>query len=360
MIGILTCPSWIQAAPPFAGKRAMLDGDIPGWTQKDYIDRALSRARQAGFNVYVPTVWQGRGTAWPSRHAPWDVELADRSKASFDPLQYLITKAHSMDMEVHVWFTLTLRQANIFPAFALPGAREPAFNVHDPGFRALIADLVEEVVTVYPVDGVNLDYVRAVDLCLTTFCQEEYRKKFGRNLTVDAALFKVTPSLVPSLADYQRSAVTELVADISGRIRRARPGTVISVDGLIGHPPLDQGQDVVGWANNGLIDVVLRMDYSRQLNVPSLDATRKELSDPTVQAVLLSNMTMDDELGRGVKHSAREGKWLAERITEVESRWPGSGVAVYFYKYLTDEQIDAVRRGPFSKPLRMPEAVKVH
>lgn len=351
---VLCAPAPGQAASPFHGKRVMLDGDIPNWTKQEYVDQALTRIQEAGFNVYIPTVWQGRGTSWPSRHAPWDSELADRSKDHFDPLQYLITKAHAMGIEVHPWFTLTLRQADIFPEFVLPDAREPAFNVHDPGFRALIVNLIEEVVSKYDVDGVNLDYVRAVDLCLTKPCREEYSAKYGRNLTVDAALFKVSPSLVPTLVNYQESAVTEIVASISQRVRQVRPGTVISVDGLIGHPPLSQGQNVVAWANNGLIDVVFRMDYSRNLNIPSLDATRQELANPTVQSLMISNMTMDDELGRGVKHSAREGKWLADRITQVQDRWPGTGVAVYFYKYLTDEQIDALKQGPFRKPMMPP------
>src|SRR5205823_558559 len=72
---------------PFAGKRAILDGNIPFWTNKEDVDRALARIKEAGFNVYMPTVWQGRGTAWPSKYAPWDTQLADRPKINFDPLR---------------------------------------------------------------------------------------------------------------------------------------------------------------------------------------------------------------------------------------------------------------------------------
>ena len=50
-----------QHLAPFAGKRAISDGDIRLWTNKEYVDRALARIKEAGFNVYMPTVWQGRG-----------------------------------------------------------------------------------------------------------------------------------------------------------------------------------------------------------------------------------------------------------------------------------------------------------
>src|SRR5215510_1220866 len=202
-------------ATPFAGKRAILDGNIPLWTNKEYVDLALARIKEAGFNVYMPTVWQGRGTAWPSKYAPWDTQLADRPKIDFDPLRYLIQEAHKLGIEVHPWFTLTLRQSNIFPEFALPGTPEKAFDIHNPQFRELMSKLVDEVVTDYDVDGINLDYVRAIGLCFNVTCQEEYKKRYKRDLEADSLLFKVLPRTVPSLIEYQETAVTSIVRAIS-------------------------------------------------------------------------------------------------------------------------------------------------
>lgn len=360
-IGLLATVFSAQAASPFAGKRAILDGDIPLWTQQEYVDRTLLRIKEAGFNVYMPTVWQGRGTVWPSHYAPWDVELAPITKTGFDPLRYAIEKAHELGIEVHPWFTLTLRQADIFPQFVLPDAREPAFNVHDPQFRDLIANLVGEVVTKYDVDGVNLDYVRAIDLCLTPACQEEYKARYGRNLVVDSVLFKVSSAFAPSLVEYQASAVTTMVEGITRNVRKARRRVVISADVFVGQAPLNQGQVAVEWANKGLVDVLLRMDYYRSLNLASMAATKQELHNPDVQTFILSNMTLDDELRRGEEHYSREGKWLADTIADVASRWPNTGIAVYFYKYLSDEQIDALKRGPFrTLSLKQPQGLQVH
>jgi len=360
-IGLLATALSAQAASPFAGKRAILDGDIPLWTQKEYVDRTLLRIKEAGFNVYMPTVWQGRGTTWPSHYAPWDVELTHIPKTDFDPLRYVIAKAHELGIEVHPWFTLTLRQADILPQFVLPDAREPAFNVHDPEFRDLIANLIDEVATKYDVDGVNLDYVRAIDLCLTPVCQEQYRTRYGKSLDVDSTLFKVSPALAPSLVEYQASAVTAMVEGIAQNVRRARPRAVISADVFVGQAPLNQGQVAVEWANKRLVDVLLRMDYYRRPNLTSMAATKQELHNPDVQTFILSNMTLEDELRRGEQHYSREGKWLADTIADVASRWPNTGVAVYFYKYLSDEQIDALRRGPFRTPsLKQPQGLQDH
>jgi uncharacterized lipoprotein YddW (UPF0748 family) len=324
---------------PFTGKRAILDGDIPLWTQKEYVDRALVRIKEAGFNVYMPTVWQGRGTTWPSKYAPWDTKLADRSKKDFDPLRYLIQRAHELGIEVHPWFTLTLRQSEIFPEFALTGMPQKAFDIHNPKFRELMVRLIEEVVTDYDVDGVNLDYVRAVGLCSSATCQEEYKEKYNRDLDTDSLLFKVLPGRVPSLKEYQETAVTALVRAISETVRVKKPRILISADVFVGHAPLSQGQNSIFWLNHGLVDGTFRMDYSRRINIDSMDATRTELNNPNRQGLLISNMSNPEELSAGQKPFARDGKWLADTMSVISNRWPETGIAVYFYKYLTEEQI---------------------
>jgi uncharacterized lipoprotein YddW (UPF0748 family) len=334
---------------PFAGKRAILDGDIPLWTKREYVDQALARIKEAGFTVYMPTVWQGRGTAWPSKYAPWDTQLADRSKMNFDPLRYLIQKAHELGIEVHPWFTLTLRQSDIFPEFALSGMPMKAFDIHNPQFRELMLKLIDEVVTGYDVDGVNLDYVRAIGLCPSVACQEEYKQRYKRDLEGDSLLFKVLPGTVPSLKEYQETAVTTLVQAISEAVRVKKPRILISADVFVGHAPLSQGQNSIYWVNNGLVDGTFRMDYSRRINIESMDSTRRELSNPNRQGLLISNMSNPDELSLGQKPFARDGKWLADTISMVFTRWPETGIAVYFYKYLTDEQIAALKNGPFRR-----------
>jgi uncharacterized lipoprotein YddW (UPF0748 family) len=330
----------------FAGKRAMLDGDIPYWADREYVDRTLERIKSTGFNVYMPTVWQGRGTTWPSRHAPWDTILKNLPKTNFDPLEYLIDKAHQMGIEVHPWFTLTLRQSDIFPEFALPGTPKGAFDVHNAEFRRLMANLVAEVVEKYDVDGINLDYVRAIGLCTNPDCKREYTQIYGRNLEVDTAIFKLTFGKVPTLVEYQELAVKAMIAAITDEVRKRKPNILISVDALVGQISVEQGQNSIEWANKGMIDVIFRMDYRRQLNTKLADDLRGRLNNPDSLNLLISNMSTE-ELPPGQKHFARDGKWLAETISTIYSHWPKTGVAIYVQKYLTDEQTTALKAGPF-------------
>ena len=353
--------AWCESPPvpakTFAGKYAMFDGDIPLWVDQGYIDRALTRLKAAGFNVYMPTVWQGRGTAWPSKYAPWDIQLKDREKTDFDPLRYAITKAHELGMEVHPWFTLTLRQSDLFPEFALSGAPFDAFDVHNPEFRRLMTNLVTEVVEVYDVDGINLDYVRAVGLCSSASCAEQYRQQYGRILSVDSAIFTMTFGKATPLAEFQETAVTDLVRSIVEAARSRKPALFISVDAIPLQSGPEQGQASVRWTNEGLINAILRMDYFPKINVNVTDAVRAQLSNPNALTLLICNMATEEELTTPTQpRFPRSGDWLAGTVSMVQSRWPNTGMAVYFYKYFTDEQGVALRNGPFRKRVDSPKA----
>ena len=343
---------------PFANKRAIFDGDIGLWTNKEEIGLRLQRIKDAGFNVYMPAVWQGRGTTWPSRYAPWDFTLTTPMDQAYDPLRYAIAKAHELGLEVHPWFTLTLRWNETFmPEFGLEGVAEgphAAFDVHNPSFREFMTNVVREVVANYDVDGLNLDFGRAIGLCRSEACQQEYRTMYNRNLTLDALTFKLSPKQVPTLIEYQEKAVTALIKSITDAARKLKPTVLISADG---HPELtryEQGQNSLDWVNKGMVDVVLQMDYHPTINITASDTVRSQMTNPKALTLLISNMAHGADLAPNQKPFARSGQWLASTITSIAARWPDTGVAVYFYKYLTDEQISALRTGPFQADRKPP------
>jgi uncharacterized lipoprotein YddW (UPF0748 family) len=330
-------------AMSMAGKRAIFDETFQFWTTPDAADRTLQRIKDAGFNVYVPVVWYGAGATWPSRHVHWDRHLASQAAAGVDPLRYVIEKAHALGIEVHPWFTIALRQDNLLPEFALQGQLEGGrlgiFDLHNPRFRTFITDVIAEVVSKYDVDGINLDYIRMMGLCTNEACRREYRERYGRNLEIDAAVFRVTPRLVPTLIDYQESTVTGLVRDISERIRTVKPRIVISADA---HPELTDylnGQNSVDWANRGYVDVVFRMDYAPTIDIASMNAVRKRLNNPDAVTVLIGNY---DLIPAGAQ--PRSGRWLVETLSDIALRWPRSGAAVYLYNQLSDDQVAALAR----------------
>lgn len=336
----------LRASPTFAAKRAIVEEDVLRWSRKEYIDQTLPRIKEAGFNVYIPFVWHGRGAAWPSARVSWDVWLKDVPKDGFDPLRYVIEKAHALGIEVHPSFAVALRQSDLFPEYAPPGTPGDAFDVHNPQFRTFIAGLVEEVARNYSIDGVNLDYVRAMGLCSSESCQREYTQTYGRNPTTDSLVFRASPGLVPTLVEFQETAVTNTVKTIVDRVRAVKSRVAISVDAIPGVVTPDQGQNSVGWVNHGLVDVLFRMDYYRNVDLSMTDQIRSQLRNPDALTVMISNVSMEEKAG-GEPHFARSGKWLAETVTAIQSRWPNTGIAVYFANYLTDDQVAALKAGPF-------------
>ena len=341
LVSLLSVRPAAPAQGSFEEKRAIFDEGI-GWTTKEGADRTLKRIRDAGFNVYVPCVWHGRGTSWPSKLAPWDPYLKERPKAGDDPLHYLIGKAHEMGIEVHPWFTVALRQSDLFPEFAESGTPDEAFDVHSERFRRWIAAVIAEVVARYAVDGVNLDYVRAKGLCVSESCKRDYARRYARNFDADRAVFFLKPGLVPTMVEWQEAAVHALVKTIAETVRGIKPGILISADVAPDVLSLDQGQNSIVWANQGLVDVLFRMDYDRAIAVKRTDSLRGRLNNPEALTLLVSNT---ERVNRRIV--SRDGPWLAGTVTAIESRWPRTGIGIYLFSMLSDEQIGALKAGPF-------------
>lgn len=358
VFGLLISAEHVLAAgKTFAGKRIIFEEDVRSWTSKEATDELLNRIRIAGFNVFSPIVWHGRGTTWPSAYAEWDSWLKAHPKQDYDPLKYLIDRAHEMGIEVHPWFTLTLREEDFLPQFAPSGTPDHAFDVHMPEFRRLMANLIAEVVNRYDVDGINLDYVRAIGLCTSDFCQADYRKRFDRNLLLDTAQFKLTLGRVPSLVEYQESDVAAMVQEISQRIRAIKSNIVISADVIPFYESAEQGHSSIRWENKGLVDVLCRMAYYLDIDVALTDKIRGLLKNPDALTVVISNVS-HGEKSPSQAHFSRDGKWFADTIRTILQRWPMTGVGVYEYRWLSDEQIAAVKAGPF-KPLHPPTGLGV-
>jgi uncharacterized lipoprotein YddW (UPF0748 family) len=165
-------------------------------------------------------------------------------------------------------------------------------------------------------------------------------------------MFRFFPNSIPTLIEYQRNAVTALVANIVDSVRKVKPELFISVDvtpNLIDKSGFHvQGQSSIDWANRGMVDVLLEMDYQPTIAVGSTETTRTQLANNDALTKLISNMTMGADLPKGRRPFARSGSWLADTVSMIQARWPKTGVAVYFYKYLSDEQISALSGGPFN------------
>ncbi|HET6453540.1 MAG TPA: family 10 glycosylhydrolase, partial [Armatimonadota bacterium] len=74
--------------------------DTTGFVTKEKADRLLDQCRRAKINVLLPNVMVHGSVMHKSTHYMHNVAANDE----FDPLAYLIEKAHAQGMQVHPWY----------------------------------------------------------------------------------------------------------------------------------------------------------------------------------------------------------------------------------------------------------------
>jgi uncharacterized lipoprotein YddW (UPF0748 family) len=343
---------WILAMAPDRAaandsihERRVIQDEDTGWASSRLeMQSRIKRIKQAGFNVYMPCVWDGAHAFFKSSIGPVSPGIRNVADPQYDPLRYLITLAHEAGVAVHPWFDV-VRHApgSDFPESFLAGAPKNAFNVHSPEFRDFIVALIVDAARRYDVDGINLDYVRAIGPCSNEECVGDYHRKYGRSLPDDWTA-QENGSLVPSLIEWNRSAVTEIVRRISSGTRLAKPVTILTIDTVpFDHDRLHQGLDEEGWLRAGLIDAMIDMSYDDPIDIDTLDrAMRTFTSARQVVAV------RDYDLF-GATAADRSGEAMSDYVRLIRARWPGTGIAFYHYPHLSTEQIISLRGEVFAQ-----------
>lgn len=327
--------------------RAILDEGL-NWVTRDSAERVCARIARAGFNVFIPCVWHGRGTIWPSKLAPWDSHNVRAQ--GFDPLGNLLQTAERYHIEIHPWFTVSLRQREFFQEFYDSGTPAQRFDVHLESFRDFISSVIFEVAATYPVHGINLDFVSAGGICDSPRCVEDYRRQTGRNLLVDRQIRRVPGWDMKELIAWQAAAVTDLVSRVSMSCKRAKPNIVISMSGDPVHPLLKiEGHDSAKWADEGLIDVLYNMHYEPAPDFTVFETIQSAMKRPEAMVVGVGNY---EEATASSPVRSRESSKVVNLLRKARNFQQGNGVAVYLYSMLSDAQIDALKADVFARPAK--------
>ncbi|ALA61147.1 family 10 glycosylhydrolase [Nitrospira moscoviensis] len=343
------CASSVARAdgPVERESRAILDEGL-NWVTKQSAERVCSRIARAGFNVFIPCVWHGRGTIWPSKLAPWDSHNVRAQ--GFDPLGNLLQTAGRYGIEVYPWFTVSLRQREFFQDFYDSGTPAQRFDVHLQSFREFMSSLIFEVAAAYPVHGINLDFVSAGGISDSPRWVEDYRRKTGRNLLLDRQVRRIPGWDMKELIAWQAAAVTDLVRRVSLSCRRAKPDIVVSMSGDPVHPLLRlEGHDSAKWADDGLIDVLYNMHYEPAPDFAAMKTIQSAMKRPEAMVVGVGNY---EEATATSPVRSREPERVADLIRDARTLQQGNGVCVYLYSMLNDAQIDVLQTGVFAKPAR--------
>jgi uncharacterized lipoprotein YddW (UPF0748 family) len=390
-------------------------------TSRDEIDELVAKVDAAHLNVILLLVYAAGTARFEPSHTRFDSNERLPNMSAFaedgysDALSYLLAIRDARradddpfnDFEVHAWVAVHSGSPKgkegedttephmlhaIFPEFKLKQGRyyrkkedkryveHHISVVHQPKFRAYMADLIAGLVEDYDIDGVHLDYIRTGKICFNNEpldypgteydypgCQEDYRawtrETYGREYTLWEDTNKsdrIQDGGSGRVAAWLESRMGLLVKQIHDEVKLVRPDVVISVAAGYVSPEERkqsiQGQVAWEWLDQGWIDAVFVMDYTpnTQWAVDKIQRFRDLVQNESKKSRVFPGL-------RTYTHDDTEDLWsylVEEQVNAVmRGQWdgqplepPAKGMSLYVDRRLSEEAIEALANGPFKEP----------
>lgn len=297
--------------------------------QQRELCQQLDGYQRAGINTIILQTRIRSTMIYPSRIEPFDEALTGHPgrHPGYDPLAFCIEECHKRGMECHAWlvcfpagkFTQQKKYGNQAinvrrPDLVKRAKEEWIMDPAAPGTATYIADLCEEIVRNYDVDGVQLDYIR----------YPETSVGFKTSLPLSA----------------KRENVTRVVRAVHDRVKSIRPWCKLSCSPVGKYADLPRqsssgwnardavAQDAIAWLDEGLMDWLAPMMYFKGKHFYPFACDWKERANgkPIVP-------------GLGIYFMAPNyNNWPLSLITQEMHflRWLGLGHAFFRGQYLLD------------------------
>jgi len=210
---------------------------IPAEQMKTEIDDIVKTCKEANLNAIFFQVRPTSDALYDSAIFPTSQYLTgnqgDPFVDGFDPLKYIVQKAHENNIEIHAWinpYRITQNSHDLNSLAANnPARKNPQWVVkyadgkmyYNPGLpetRELIANGVLEIVRNYDVDGIHFDdYFYPYPVA---------EKVDGKSVIVkfdDDAAFAKYGAGYKNVDDFRRASVNKLVENVYNEIKKIRP-----------------------------------------------------------------------------------------------------------------------------------------
>lgn len=211
------------------------------------IAKTLDRVKKYGIEtVFLETYYQGK-TIFPSETlARYGVQPQRPEFIGFDPLEVWVTQAHKRGLKIYIWFETyyagpenpmnnPMNVIAVYPHWAnvtrmkynspTPVASLSEHNGYfidpaNPEVQTYLLTLLEEIITRYKPDGINLDYIRYPQSIsakfsgyeLSNWGYTEYaRNEFKNAMNVDPIDIKYGTEMWNAWAKYRQNKVTSFV-----------------------------------------------------------------------------------------------------------------------------------------------------
>lgn len=258
----------------------------PTETSKEQIIATLDNIKSNGFNnIFLETYFHGK-TIFPSKTMnKYGFTVQNQKFEGFDPLEIWIKEAHKRDIKVHIWFqsfyvgnqppendpssilsvrpdwgNKIKRDANS-PKATRSGSEHNGYFIDpaNPEVQDFLMELLDEIISEYKPDGINLDYIRYPNTTLssdtyswgfTEYARNDFKLLYG----VDPLTLTNTDAQWLDWNDYRRNNVTQFVKKVGklGREKGVYISAVIFPD--IVSAMSSKQQDWRSWSKNNYID----------------------------------------------------------------------------------------------------------
>lgn len=299
--GVIILALFISLMSTAAQAEQLRGGWVTAWDNglftAEQIDSTLAAAKQANLNALFVQVRKVGDAYYDSKIEPRGNNIAP----DFDPLAYIIPRAHLMGIQIHAWVNV----CRVWRSQVMPADPAHIVNAHqdwlnktntgqtyategvylDPGVpaaREYTAALIEDIAKRYDLDGIHLDYIRYPG------------REWGYSDAALASYYAETnTSKKPGMDDdkwvqWKRDQVTVLAKMIHDRVHAAKPKIVVSAatiawgvckgDYCDTLPYSKVSQDWKKWLGEDIIDANVPMNYKAESNPKNAKEFREWLS----------------------------------------------------------------------------------
>ena len=262
----------------------------PTYFNKNEIEDVLNSLENAGINnVFIETYYHGK-TIFPSQTMErYGFIKQYEDYQGFDPLKIWINEAHKRGIKIHIWFQTFYvgnKPPETHPEYILAKHRDWAnyqaknadsgiipYSVSEhngyfidpanPEVQQFLYELIEEIITSYKPDGINLDYIRYPQSLsaafpnyamsnwgYTNYARNEFKSTYG----IDPIVLRPGDALWNYWRFYRCTKITNFVKKVSNLTRASKIELTAVIFPNRANAMDTKMQDWKTWSINNFVD----------------------------------------------------------------------------------------------------------
>ena len=306
---------------------------ITGFRSRDEVEAQADLWAKAGYDIVIPCVKNPHGAA----DFLTDAADVNPDYPEWDPLKLMVEACKARGIKVHVWFCVfpegdRSRLLREHPQFqAKFEAKHRWACACRPEVQDYLFELYKSVALRYRPAGLHLDYIRTGGICTCEFCKAEMHRR-----GVEIADVELRNPAYEQWVEWRVSRITDFVS----RLREFTRSENLELSAAVfaGYPDSrrTQGQDWIEWAEKGLVDYLLPMNYT--------NSTRWAAARTISHAALIGGKApLWEGLGKSSSASQLTTEVLTEQVKAVLAAG-AQGIVLFSDPAVTEADIQAVQQ----------------